>query len=46
MPDAAFQNTGLERSVSLDDDIAWMEAEYGLKAPVPQPDGPGNTYAQ
>lgn len=43
--DAEFTGTGLERGEALAKDIAHIEQQYGLVAPVPQPDGPGYTYA-
>ncbi|GMH40141.1 hypothetical protein BSKO_08045 [Bryopsis sp. KO-2023] len=43
---AAFRNSGLERSAALDKDIALVEAEYGVTAPEPAADGPGNTYSK
>lgn len=41
---AKFQNTGLERSAALEQDIAALSKEYGLEVPVPTEDGPGRTY--
>lgn len=42
---ARFADTGLERSAALAQDIAWFEAEYGLKAPALSATGPGAVYA-
>jgi heme oxygenase len=40
---AEFKNTGLERSASLDKDLAWFK-EQGYT--IPEPSTPGLTYAQ
>jgi heme oxygenase len=40
-----FQNTGLERSSSLEKDIAELTKDYSLEVPVATADGPGQTYA-
>ena len=44
--DARFQNTGLERSEPLHQDIEWMQEKYSLPAPQIKEDGPGETYAK
>ena len=44
--DARFQNTGLERSAGLADDIAWMQQEYDLAPAQPSEDGPGKVYSR
>ena len=44
--DARFQNTGLERSAALAEDIAWMQQEYALPAIGPADDGPGLGYSR
>ena len=44
--DARFQNTGLERSAALAEDIAWMQQEYALPATEPAEDGPGLAYSR
>ena len=44
--DARFQNTGLERSEPLQQDIKWMQEKYSLPAPQIKEDGPGQTYAK
>ncbi len=41
--DAAFQNTGLERSKALAEDIAWFKQTYGLDPPALKEDGPGRS---
>jgi heme oxygenase len=43
--DAKFQNTGLERTQALRDDIQWMQQTYNLPAPAVEGDGPGKRYA-
>lgn len=43
---ACIQGTGLERLPNLKKDIEWIESAYGLKAPTPQSDGAGATYAR
>jgi len=43
---AKFQNTGLERSQPLAADVAWFKETYGLTAPQPEEDGPGQTYSR
>merc|ERR1719387_3258664 len=42
----SFQNTGLERSAKLEQDIAHLAKEYSLEVPVAAADGPGQTYAE
>lgn len=42
---AKFQNTGLERTQALRDDIQWMQQTYKLQAPAVEGDGPGKRYA-
>ena len=42
---ARFQNTGLERSGPLAEDIKHLQAEFGLAPYEPAADGPGNSYA-
>ncbi len=44
--DARFQNTGLERSAGLAEDIAWMQQEYSLAPAKPSEDGPGQVYSR
>lgn len=39
-------NTGLERSEPLAKDIAYMQQQWGMEAPVAAEDGPGHTYAK
>lgn len=41
-----IQRTGLERLEYLKKDIEWIEAAYGIKAPAPQNEGPGASYAR
>eukprot|EP00878_Enallax_costatus_P013978 GHUV01014617.1.p1 GENE.GHUV01014617.1~~GHUV01014617.1.p1 ORF type:complete len:184 (+),score=52.94 GHUV01014617.1:597-1148(+) len=43
---ARFQNTGLERSKALAEDIAWYTQHFDLPQPVTKPDGPGMQYAK
>ena len=43
--DARFQNTGLERSGALAEDIAWMQQEYSLEPLEILEDGPGRAYS-
>ncbi|CAL5228825.1 g12026 [Coccomyxa viridis] len=43
---ARFQNTGLERSAGLAEDIAWMQQEYSLAPAKPSEDGPGQVYSR
>ncbi|CAL8470900.1 g10442 [Coccomyxa elongata] len=42
---ARFQNTGLERSAALSEDITWMQQEYGLPPVELSEDGPGRAYS-
>ncbi|EIE20258.1 heme oxygenase-like protein [Coccomyxa subellipsoidea C-169] len=42
---ARFQNTGLERSAGLSEDIAWMQQEYSLAPVQLSEDGPGRAYS-
>eukprot|EP00882_Tetradesmus_deserticola_P004021 GHRQ01004248.1.p1 GENE.GHRQ01004248.1~~GHRQ01004248.1.p1 ORF type:complete len:263 (+),score=79.28 GHRQ01004248.1:105-893(+) len=42
---AKFQNTGLERTAALREDIQWMQQAHNLPAPVVEEDGPGKLYA-
>lgn len=44
--DARFQNTGLERSAALSEDITWMQQEYGLSPVELSEDGPGRAYSR
>ena len=44
--DARFQNTGLERSAGLSEDIAWMQQEYSLAPVQLSEDGPGRAYSR
>ena len=44
--DARFQNTGLERSAALSEDITWMQQEYGLSNVELSDDGPGRAYSR
>lgn len=46
LADAKFQNTGLERSQALADDIAWYTQHYNLPQPVITEHGPGMQYAK
>jgi hypothetical protein len=39
--DAAFQNTGLERSQALADDLAYFKEKYGLTPKPAGADSPG-----
>jgi heme oxygenase len=41
-----FQNTGLERSQALSDDIAWYTQQFDLPQPVITDSGPGMQYAK
>eukprot|EP00882_Tetradesmus_deserticola_P021255 GHRQ01023009.1.p1 GENE.GHRQ01023009.1~~GHRQ01023009.1.p1 ORF type:complete len:189 (+),score=66.29 GHRQ01023009.1:189-755(+) len=45
LADAKFQNTGLERTAALREDIQWMQQAHNLPAPVVEEDGPGKLYA-
>eukprot|EP00877_Chromochloris_zofingiensis_P007725 jgi/Chrzof1/3205/Cz12g15230.t1_HO[v5.2] len=42
---AQFQNTGLERSAALQQDLHWFKDTYNI-TPTLQQDGPGMTYVQ
>jgi len=44
--DELFRNTGLERSAALEQDIAWMQQEFGLAPVSLSDDGPGRSYAR
>ena len=44
--DARFQNTGLERSGPLDQDIQDLTQQYSLQKPDVSADGPGASYAK
>ena len=44
--DARFQNTGLERSGPLDQDIQDLTQQYSLQKPDVSVDGPGASYAK
>lgn len=44
--DKQLTNTGLERSEPLAKDIAYMQQQWGMEAPVAAEDGPGHTYAK
>lgn len=44
--DAHFQNTGLERSKPLGQDIQDLTQEYNLQKPEVSADGPGASYAK
>lgn len=44
--DAKFQNTGLERSQALAEDIAWYTEQFKLPQPVIADSGPGMQYAK
>lgn len=43
---ARFQNTGLERSQALDQDIQWFDSQYGLQPKPLTEDGPGCEYSR
>ena len=43
--DAQLANTGLERGAALEKDIAYMQQQWGLEAPVAAEDGIGHRYA-
>lgn len=44
--DAQLANTGLERGAALEKDIAYMQQQWGLQAPVAAEDGIGHRYAK
>lgn len=46
LTDSAFRNSGLERVASLDQDIAWMAAEYDLAVPELGDENPADIYSQ
>lgn len=41
-----FQNTGIERSAALEQDIRWFKETYGLEPPATADDGPGAEYSR
>jgi len=43
---AAFQQTGLERSQALTQDLAWFKEKFDLDPPLLEEAGPGTQYAQ
>ncbi|PRW33603.1 heme oxygenase isoform B [Chlorella sorokiniana] len=43
---AQLANTGLERGAALEKDIAYMQQQWGLQAPVAAEDGIGHRYAK
>lgn len=41
-----FQNTGLERTPALEQDLQWLQQTYGISQPELKEDGPGLTYVR